>query len=262
MSQRSLFFCCGLTVLWGSLAGAQVTPPGPAGHQQLARDILKELVEINTTDSSGDNTRAAERWPHVSGRGLRGLGRAGAGAGSAEGEPGCAPARIRRGPADPAVGPPRRGGGAPGGLVVRSLHVAGARTVTSTGGAPSTSSRGPRCWSPTSSGSSRRGSSPSGPDRGLDGGRGGRQHQRRRLAAAESARPGGRGLLPEHGRRRRRDPEGPARRQRAADQREGVPELPAGDHEPRRAQLAPGQGERHLPPGGRAGAPGRRSSSR
>jgi acetylornithine deacetylase/succinyl-diaminopimelate desuccinylase-like protein len=29
-------------------------------HQQLARDLLKELVEINTTDSSGDNTAAAE----------------------------------------------------------------------------------------------------------------------------------------------------------------------------------------------------------
>lgn len=28
--------------------------------QQLARDIFRELVEINTTDSSGDNTRAAE----------------------------------------------------------------------------------------------------------------------------------------------------------------------------------------------------------
>jgi acetylornithine deacetylase/succinyl-diaminopimelate desuccinylase-like protein len=60
MSQPSFFFCCGLTVLWGSLAGAQVAPPGPPGHRQLARDILKELVEIDTTDSSGDNTRAAE----------------------------------------------------------------------------------------------------------------------------------------------------------------------------------------------------------
>src|SRR4051794_16829213 len=29
-------------------------------HQQLAREIFKELIEINTTDSSGDNTRAAE----------------------------------------------------------------------------------------------------------------------------------------------------------------------------------------------------------
>src|SRR5580700_6257496 len=29
-------------------------------QQQLARDIFKQLVEINTTDSVGDNTQAAE----------------------------------------------------------------------------------------------------------------------------------------------------------------------------------------------------------
>src|SRR4051812_17832504 len=29
-------------------------------QDQLARDIFKELIEINTTDSSGDCTRAAE----------------------------------------------------------------------------------------------------------------------------------------------------------------------------------------------------------
>src|SRR5206468_13082799 len=29
-------------------------------HQQLAREIFKELIEINTTESAGDNTRAAE----------------------------------------------------------------------------------------------------------------------------------------------------------------------------------------------------------
>ena len=31
-----------------------------SGQQQLARDIFKQLIEINTTDSVGDNTRAAE----------------------------------------------------------------------------------------------------------------------------------------------------------------------------------------------------------
>src|SRR4051794_18293548 len=31
-----------------------------AAHQQLAREIFKELIEIDTTDSAGDNTRAAE----------------------------------------------------------------------------------------------------------------------------------------------------------------------------------------------------------
>jgi acetylornithine deacetylase/succinyl-diaminopimelate desuccinylase-like protein len=29
-------------------------------HHQLAREIFKQLIEINTTDSIGDNTRAAE----------------------------------------------------------------------------------------------------------------------------------------------------------------------------------------------------------
>ena len=29
-------------------------------HQELAREILKELIEINTTDSVGDNTAAAQ----------------------------------------------------------------------------------------------------------------------------------------------------------------------------------------------------------
>ena len=35
-------------------SAAELTP-----HQQLARDIFKELIEINTTDSQGDNTAAA-----------------------------------------------------------------------------------------------------------------------------------------------------------------------------------------------------------
>src|SRR5688500_13272991 len=36
-------------------AASQLTP-----DQQLLREIYKELVEINTTDSVGDNTKAAE----------------------------------------------------------------------------------------------------------------------------------------------------------------------------------------------------------
>jgi len=40
-------------------------PPAPDAtallpQQQMARDILKELIEINTTDSTGDNTAAAQ----------------------------------------------------------------------------------------------------------------------------------------------------------------------------------------------------------
>ena len=36
-----------------------LTAESLTGHQQLAIDILRELVEINTTQSAGDNTRAA-----------------------------------------------------------------------------------------------------------------------------------------------------------------------------------------------------------
>jgi acetylornithine deacetylase/succinyl-diaminopimelate desuccinylase-like protein len=47
---------CLFTVLAvGGAAPQSLTP-----HQQLARDIYKELVEINTTHSVGDNTKAAE----------------------------------------------------------------------------------------------------------------------------------------------------------------------------------------------------------
>ena len=45
-----------LTLALPGAALAQTLPP----HQQLARDVYKELIEINTTDSSGDNTKAAE----------------------------------------------------------------------------------------------------------------------------------------------------------------------------------------------------------
>src|ERR1700686_2071969 len=34
--------------------------PALGQQQQLARDIFKQLIEINTTDSVGDNTQAAE----------------------------------------------------------------------------------------------------------------------------------------------------------------------------------------------------------
>src|SRR4051812_39249145 len=45
------------------VASAQSAPPGPAtlnAQQKLARDVYKELVEINTVDSVGSVTKAAE----------------------------------------------------------------------------------------------------------------------------------------------------------------------------------------------------------
>lgn len=45
-------------------AAAEAPEQAPAGallpHQELARDILRELIEIDTTDSNGDNTAAAQ----------------------------------------------------------------------------------------------------------------------------------------------------------------------------------------------------------
>ncbi len=56
---------CSLAVLVMLAAAAPLhAAQGPGGalnaHQQLARDIFKELIEINTTDSTGDCTKAAE----------------------------------------------------------------------------------------------------------------------------------------------------------------------------------------------------------
>ena len=48
--------------------------------------------------------------------------------------------------------------------------------------------------------------------------------------------------------------------QRGAGEREGLPGLPPRGEEPRRPQLAAGEGQRHLPPGGRARRASRRSS--
>ncbi len=48
-----------LSLVLASLATAAATQT-PSPHDQLARDILKQLIEINTTDSVGDNTKAAE----------------------------------------------------------------------------------------------------------------------------------------------------------------------------------------------------------
>ena len=51
---RNLPFLFCLLLLWSSLQAAELSE-----HQQLARDIYEELIEINTTDSQGDNTAAA-----------------------------------------------------------------------------------------------------------------------------------------------------------------------------------------------------------
>jgi acetylornithine deacetylase/succinyl-diaminopimelate desuccinylase-like protein len=47
-------------LLFAVMTAPAVVSQSLAPHQQLARDIYKELIEINTTDSVGDNTAAAE----------------------------------------------------------------------------------------------------------------------------------------------------------------------------------------------------------
>jgi acetylornithine deacetylase/succinyl-diaminopimelate desuccinylase-like protein len=54
MKSVSLFLALALAVALP--LGAQTLAP----HQQLARDVYKQLIEINTTDSSGNTTEAAE----------------------------------------------------------------------------------------------------------------------------------------------------------------------------------------------------------
>src|SRR5262245_8085726 len=44
----------------GLLPRASAQPAAPSPDQEQLRGVFKELVEINTTDSVGDNTRAAE----------------------------------------------------------------------------------------------------------------------------------------------------------------------------------------------------------
>jgi acetylornithine deacetylase/succinyl-diaminopimelate desuccinylase-like protein len=56
-----------LSVVLAAVVAAPASGPGPgaqpatlAPHQQLLREIYQELIEINTTNSVGDNTKAAE----------------------------------------------------------------------------------------------------------------------------------------------------------------------------------------------------------
>ena len=55
----SLLLTAALSLIFGAVAEASVQD-ALTTQQQLARGIFKELIEINTTDSSGNNTEAAE----------------------------------------------------------------------------------------------------------------------------------------------------------------------------------------------------------
>jgi acetylornithine deacetylase/succinyl-diaminopimelate desuccinylase-like protein len=49
-----------VAVVTASRPGPDAQPAALAPHQQLLREIYQELIEINTTNSVGDNTKAAE----------------------------------------------------------------------------------------------------------------------------------------------------------------------------------------------------------
>src|SRR5438045_2443226 len=57
MSRLTLVIVAAL--LWSVPDGANAQTEAPSADRALARDILRELVEINTTDSLGNTPRAA-----------------------------------------------------------------------------------------------------------------------------------------------------------------------------------------------------------
>jgi acetylornithine deacetylase/succinyl-diaminopimelate desuccinylase-like protein len=56
----SFFFCIYLVISLAGLSAQDSRPSLGSPDRQLARDIFKELIEINTTDSTGNTTTAAE----------------------------------------------------------------------------------------------------------------------------------------------------------------------------------------------------------
>ena len=220
--------------------------------QKLAREIFKQLIEINTTDSSGDNTRAAEAMA----------------------------ARFRAAgyPADDiqVLAPvPRKGN-----LVVRLRGTGAARPILFLGHLDVVEARRSDWpWDPFEFREQEgyfygRGTSdmkgddatlvgrfPAYEARELSAGarsdpradlrRGRRPSQRRGLAGHEAPRTGGRAVLHQYGFRRRPHQERQARLHGHAGRGEGLPQLQAGSHQSRRTQLAAGEGQRHLPSGRR-----------
>ena len=51
-------------ILIAGLARAQLVEAEPTPYQQLGREIYKELIETDTTHSTGDTTKAAESLAH------------------------------------------------------------------------------------------------------------------------------------------------------------------------------------------------------
>ncbi len=103
---------------------AQAGVAGLEPHQQLARDILRELTEINTTDSVGDNTAAANAMAQrLLQAGFTEEAVSIIEASSEEGQSRSSLPGHRRPAADSSAGSPRCRRSPPGGLVVRPLRL-------------------------------------------------------------------------------------------------------------------------------------------
>ena len=134
---------------------------GLSPQQQLAFDIYKELVEINTVTATGDTARAAEAMAaRLQGRGLCGRRHSGVPAGAAQGQSGRPAARQRRAQADPAAGASRRGAGQPRGLVGRSVQADREGRLLTMRAAAATTNTWRRPLSPISFATSRKATSP------------------------------------------------------------------------------------------------------
>ena len=215
-----------------------------------AREIYKELVEINTTDTpAGNVTKAAEAMAAR----LKAAGFPAADIQVLGPDPkkGNLVFRYRGTGAAQAASParpPRRRRSQARGLVDRSVHV------------PREGRLLLRPRHQRRQGDGRRSSSPtcirlkagrlharSRSDPGAHRRRGRRRLQRRRLAGQEPQGSDRRRVRHQRG-RRRQHAQGQVPDQRGAGQREGVPGFPPRGDQPGRTQLAAGQGQRDLPP--------------
>jgi len=77
----------------GTRGQAQSSVANALAANALARDIFKQLIEINTTDSVGNVTTARKPWPRDCARRIRGKGPRAGGAERAKEKPGGATAR-------------------------------------------------------------------------------------------------------------------------------------------------------------------------
>ena len=244
------------------LAAAAVSAQtGP--NDARAREIYKQLVEINTTDTpAGNVTKAAEA---VAAR-LKAAGFPAAdmqilGPDPKKGNLIVRLPRHRRAQAAPPPRPPRRRRGQARGLVDRPVHVRREGRLLLRPRHQRRQGDGVAVRRQPDSAEGRRVQARSRSDSGADRRRGRRRLQRRRVAGQEPQGPDRRRVRDQRG-RRRHDAQGQVPDQRSAGQREGVPGLQARGHQRRRPQLAAGQGQRDLPPRRRAWRGSRRTTSR